>query len=87
MKNIMLMGTACLFLSACTGAGPGAVVNDIWSTASGSLGPVNDLVEFGKQVQGDIETTVDDMQERIEKVQSGVNLLMEGKDMIQESLE
>lgn len=79
-----LLGASALLLSSC-----GAIdrVGD-WmdaarSTASGAVSVVHSVFEFGKSAKETAETTVEDLQHRAALVQSGVQLMLEGKELIE----
>lgn len=56
-------------------------------TASGTVkdvqGQVDSMLDIGKSVTDGVTDMVEDAQKRINQVQSGVNLLLQGKDLIE----
>ncbi|MDP7477240.1 MAG: hypothetical protein QF442_02215, partial [Candidatus Peribacteraceae bacterium] len=62
----------------------------IGDTASGAVNDagaqVNDLLNTGKSMTDGITQMINDAKRRFDQVQSGVNLLMQGKDMIEEGV-
>lgn len=56
-------------------------------TASGTVkdvqGQVDSMLDLGKSVTDGVTDMVEDAQKRINQVQSGVNMLLQGKDLIE----
>ena len=60
---------------------------DLEQTASGAVndmqGQVDSLMNMGKSVTDGVTDMVEDAQKRINQVQSGVNMMLQGKDLIE----
>jgi hypothetical protein len=79
-----LLVLACITLTACE-EGDIAIgtIKDYGTTASGSI---NDAIKTGKSVTDGVVEMIEDAKKRIDQVQSGVNLLMQGKELIEEGV-
>tara|TARA_Y100000310_G_scaffold283216_1_gene305049 strand:+ start:140 stop:406 length:267 start_codon:yes stop_codon:yes gene_type:complete len=73
-----------LFLTACN---PQTFFEDSATTASGAVQDVKDqagdLMQKGKTLQEGVTEMVDDAKKRINQVQEGVDMMIEGKEMIE----
>ena len=56
------------------------------STASGAVTEVEGLIQKGKTVTEGVSSIMDDAKRRFGQVESGVNLMMQGKEMIKGGL-
>lgn len=61
--------------------------NGVGGSASGTVkevqGQIDSMLDMGKSVTDGVTDMVKDAQKRINQVQSGVNLLLEGKELIE----
>lgn len=62
---------------------PLSLLKGVRSAASGAVITVLDIIRFGRQMDTTVRNTVTDVQHRVTEVQSGVNLLIKGKEMIE----
>lgn len=94
MKYLTLC-MAALLLSACAAAKERQdnalhLLDSAKNTASGAMQEVltefDDVLQKGKTVTDGVGEMVDDAKRRIDQVQSGVNMVMDGKEMIQGGL-
>ncbi|PIR53760.1 hypothetical protein COU75_04370 [Candidatus Peregrinibacteria bacterium CG10_big_fil_rev_8_21_14_0_10_42_8] len=64
---------------------------DVGETASGTVNTVQDqvnsVIDLGKSVKEGVTDMVEDAQKRINQVQSGVDLLMQGKELIESGVQ
>ncbi|MDA1292699.1 MAG: hypothetical protein O3A81_02880 [bacterium] len=85
-RSILLL--ACITLTACE-EGDIAVgtIKDYGSTASGAIHDtgeqINEAIKTGKSMTDGMMEMIEDAKRRMDQVQSGVNLLMQGKEMIE----
>jgi len=83
-KLALLVTGAALALSSCTTkTDPLSFLKNVHTAASGAVMTVNDLIRFGRQMDTTVRNTVNDVHHRVTQVQSGVYLLIKGKDMIE----
>lgn len=88
MRKIWITSIALVLLSGCESAeSPLGDLGNLGQSASGAIheatDTVNDFVEMGKTFTDGVTEMVEDAKKRINQVQSGVNLIMEGKDLIE----
>lgn len=76
------MGAALVLASCSAKTDPFSFLKNVHTAASGAVMTVNDLIRFGRQMDTNVRNTVTDVHQRVNKVQSGVELLMKGTDMI-----
>ena len=57
------------------------------STASGAVTEVEGLIQKGKTVTEGVSSIMDDAKRRFGQVESGVNLMMKGKELIQQGMD
>ena len=83
----LLMGIMPLLFGCSSVEERRAAAIDMFQSASGALtdvkGQVDSVVNMGKSVTDGVTDMVEDAQKRINQVQSGVHLLLEGKEMIE----
>lgn len=90
MKNntslLLVMGVMPLLFGCSSAEERRNAAIDMFQSASGTLtdvkGQVDSMVNMGKSVTEGVGDMVEDAQKRMNQVQSGVNLLLEGKEMI-----
>ena len=80
---LLMTGAAVLLCSCSVKNDPFSWLKDVHSAASGAVITVRDLINFGKKMDSQVRGTIDDVHHRVNKVQSGVDLLMKGKDLIE----
>jgi hypothetical protein len=90
--NLLLMLGITPVLVACSSAEDRRnaaldMLNISGETASGTVkevqGSVDSLLNMGKSVTDGVTDMVEDAQKRINQVQSGVNMLLQGKELIE----
>lgn len=95
MKRFLLLAPALLLLSACSSVTERQenvlnMLDDAQNTASGTvqdvMGGLSDVLQKGKTITDGVNDIVDDAKKRIDQVQSGVHLMLDGKEMIEGSV-
>ena len=90
--NLLLMlGLTPVFVACSSAEDRRSAAIDLFKgageTASGTVkevqGSVDSLLNMGKSVTDGVTDMVEDAQKRINKVQSGVNMLLQGKELIE----
>jgi len=86
---------ACMFLSGCTSIKERQQkvmgwFSGFYSTASGAVAEVKEeakeLIDTGHSIKDGVKDLLEETNERVQKVQSGVNMLQEGKRLIEEGV-
>jgi|TARA_Y100000310_G_scaffold309094_1_gene352855 hypothetical protein len=85
-RSILIL--ACITLTACEeGTQTIGTIKDYGATASGAVHDAkdqfNEAVSAGKSMTDGVMEMIQDAKNRINQVQSGVNMLMEGKELIE----
>jgi len=95
-KRLLLCFLAIPLLTGCSSAEERRnaaldMFKDVGETASGTVNSVQDqvnsVIDLGKSVTEGVTDIVEDAQKRINQVQSGVNLLMQGKELIESGVQ
>jgi hypothetical protein len=88
-RSILVL--ACITLTGCS-EGDIAIgtIKDYGATASGAVHDAqdqfNDAVKTGKSMTDGVIEMINDAKKRMNQVQSGMNLLMQGKELIEEGV-
>lgn len=92
MKRLVLIAPALILLTACSSVAERQenvlnLLDEAQDTASGTvqevMGGINDVLQKGKTITDGVTDMVDDAKRRIDQVQSGVNMMLDGKEMIE----
>lgn len=87
----LLMGIMPLLFGCSSAEERRAAAIDMFQSASGTLTDVKEqvdsVVNMGKSVTDGVEDMVEDAQKRINQVQSGVDLLLQGKELIESGVQ
>ena len=63
------------------------LLKDVELTASGAANQAGDLLQKGKSAAEGVGDMMNDAKRRFDQVEEGVDLMMQGKDMIQEGMD
>lgn len=86
-RSVFVLFAATFLLTACEKTETIGTIQNFGVTASGALqeakGQVDDIMQMGKSVTEGVTEMIEDTKRRIDQVQSGVDLMMQGKDMVE----
>ncbi len=88
MKQFALLAGFVIVLAGCSSAQERQdnaldLFKKVESTASGAVNQLDDVLQKGKTVTEGVSSMVQDAKRRFGQVESGVNLMMRGKEMIE----
>ena len=87
-RRYIIIVIACITLTACEeGEIAVGTIKDYGSTASGAIhnagDQIDNAIKTGKSVTDGVVEMIEDAKRRMNQVQSGMNLLMQGKELIE----